>query len=154
MPQMLLNLRLREGLYWYHWHSCFLKYFKAVSLLFSLLKCFLRQRNITWIAHMLFLLMERRISSRVSLLQIMTQSPQMHPRKYLRKMKILFILETDEGIIFYDQSLSLPLLFAGIWPEWGFQDLTYYQVWIICKPGKALPWTCNNWILGITLKAK
>lgn len=63
---------------------------------------------------MLFLLMERRISSRVSLLQIMTQSPHMHPRKYLRKMKILFILETDEGIIFYDQSLSLPLLFVGV----------------------------------------
>lgn len=89
-----------------------------------------------------------------SLLQIMMQSPQMHPRKYLRKMKNLFILETDKGIIFCDRSLSLPLLFVGVWPEWGFQDLTYYQVWIICKPGKALPRTCNNQILGIALKAK
>lgn len=79
---------------------------------------------------------------------------QMHARKYLRKTKILFILETDKGITFYDRSLSLPLLFTVVWLEWGFQDLTYYQLWIICKPGKALPWTCNNQILGIVLKAK
>lgn len=40
--------------------------------------------------------------------------PQMHARKYLRKTKILFILETDKGITFYDRSLSLPLLFIVV----------------------------------------
>lgn len=78
----------------------------------------------------------------------------MHPRKYLRKIKILFILETDKDIIFYDQSLSLPLLFIGVWLQWGFQELTYYELWIICKPGKEFSWTGNNQILVIALKAK
>lgn len=82
----------------------------------------------------------------------MMQSPQTHPRKMrLRKIKILFILETHEDIIFCDQSISLPLLFIGIWLELGFQDLTYYQLGIRCK---TLPWTCNNQILGIALRAK
>lgn len=82
----------------------------------------------------------------------MMQSSQMHSRRmHLRKIKILFILESHEDIIFYDQSISLPLPFTEVWLEWGFQDLTYYQLGIRCK---ALPWTCNNQILGITLRAK
>lgn len=43
--------------------------------------------------------------------------PQMHPRMYLRKTKILFILETDKGIIFYDWSFALLLVFTGVWLE-------------------------------------
>lgn len=53
MPQMLLTLRLKVGLSWYHSHSCFLKYFKAVSLLFNLSESFLQQRNIIWMAYIL-----------------------------------------------------------------------------------------------------
>lgn len=47
-----------------------------------------------------FLLLDRRNNSKDSLKKKIQVQPHIYPKEYLRKAQILFILETDEDIIF------------------------------------------------------
>lgn len=116
--------------------------------------------KVTWLTITYFLFLDRRINLRFSLFQKkwLQATYQWVPRKgknllyfrnwwgrYFHDQTFLFWKPT-KGVFclfvfcFSDWSFSLLLVFMRVQLKWDLQDLTYYQLRMICKPCKVLQW--------------